>query len=131
MIFLYSRSNIWKKEFEGDQAACPVNAKLVGIRVRKDQDGVRLFRPGDFASQRQVNEDADYLWTSGFKDRLATYNGWENPAPLRIDIQYGNADFTQAAQDIFGLTKLLYNTCRPSESQPVTVVSGRFNGGHS
>jgi len=124
-IFLHSRSDISKDEFKGYATACPKDAKLVGIRVRKDQDGLRLFRPGDFAVQRgtcwQINGHAGYLWTSGFKDRLATYDGWETPAPLRIDIQHGLADFIQVANDIFGLTKLNYNSCRLGESQPVTV----------
>jgi hypothetical protein len=61
------------------------------------------------------------LWASGFKPRLATYDGWETPAPLRIDIQHGEADITQVATDIFGLTKLNYNACRLGETQPVTI----------
>ncbi len=111
-FFLYSRS--WKEEFRGNQAACPDDIKLVGIRVRKIQDSLRLIRPGDFAVQRetywQINHRAGYLWTSGLKDRLATYDGRETPALLRIDIQHGDADFTQVAKDIYGLTKLNYDS---------------------
>jgi hypothetical protein len=43
-----------------------------------------------------------YLWASGFKPSLLTYDGWEVPTPLRIDIEHGDADIEQVAADIFG-----------------------------
>jgi hypothetical protein len=52
---------------------------------------------------------------------LRTYDGWDVPEPLRIKIQHGEADIKQVALDIFGLTKLNYNTCKLGESQPVTI----------
>jgi hypothetical protein len=61
------------------------------------------------------------LWASGFKPALRTYEGFDVPEPLRIEIQHGDADITEVARDIFGLTKLNYNACKLGESQPVTV----------
>jgi hypothetical protein len=61
------------------------------------------------------------LWGSGFKPALLSYDGWDVPVPLRIDIQHGHADVTQVARDILGLTKLNYNACRMGDSSPVTV----------
>ena len=52
-----------------------------------------------------------YLWASGFKPTVLSYDGWEVPAPLRIDVEHGEADIGQVACDILGLTKLNYNTC--------------------
>lgn len=124
-IFLHSRSRISEEEFEGYSEACPESVKLVGVAIQKDRSGVRLFRPGEYAVLRgtcwQVNEKTGYLWTSGFKPRLATYDGWETPVPLRIEIQHGKADFMQVAKDVLGLTKLNYNSCRLGDSEPVTV----------
>jgi hypothetical protein len=123
-IFLHSRSNISAEEFEGYQKACPKNVKLVGVRVRPDS-GPRLFRGGDMPVLRgtflRINERTGYLWGSGFKPRLRTYDGWETPVPLRIDVQHGDAAVERVAQDIFALTKLNYNSCRLGDSQPVTV----------
>jgi len=68
-----------------------------------------------------INARTGYLWTSGYKPRLGTYDGWETPLPLQIDIQHGEADLTQVVTDIFGLTKLNYNACRLGEVEPVTV----------
>jgi hypothetical protein len=52
---------------------------------------------------------------------VATYDGWEIPVPLRIDVQHGDAPIERVGQDIFGLTKLNYNACRLGDSEPVTV----------
>ncbi len=126
-IFLHCRSSINREEFEGFQKACPKSAKLVGIRVRKESPAysIRLFREGTRPVLRgtfwKINDRTGLLWASGYKPRLETYDGWETPLPLRIDIQKGEADIKQVASDIFGLTKLNYNACKLGESEPVTI----------
>lgn len=123
-IFLHSRSDISAEEFQGYQEACPSGVKLVGIRVRYDRS-IRAFRPGEMPIIRgtfmELNPKRGYLWASGFKPSLATYDGWEVPAPLQIDIQHGESQIGQVARDIFGLTKLNYNACKFGDSQPVTI----------
>jgi hypothetical protein len=124
-VFLHCRSSISREEFSGYQDACPTNCKLVAIRVRGDSYGPRLFRLGTRPVLRgmflQENERSGYLYAAGFKPRLATYDGWETPVPLKIDIQHGEAAIEQVARDILSLTKLNYNACKLGESQPVTV----------
>lgn len=125
-IFLHSRSSINNEEFEGYKEACPEGVKIVGVKVRLDRyKGLRLYREGNFVVLRgtfwKVNGNTGYLFASGFKPRLQTYDGWEVPIPLRIDIEHGDADINQIATDIFGLTKLNYNACKLGESQPVTI----------
>src|SRR5260370_9043326 len=113
-IFLHSRSTINREEFAGYKDACPAGVKIVGVRVRADFNGVKMFRPGEWPVIRgtfwELNECTVYLWASGFKPSLLTYDGWEAPTPLRIDIEHGEADIEQVAADIFSLTKLNYNT---------------------
>jgi hypothetical protein len=124
-IFLHSRSSIYDEEFAGYSKACPRGVKLTGIRVRIDDRAMKLFRPGRMPVLRgtfvPISDRSCYLWSSGFKLRLETYDGFDVPHPLRIDIQHGAGDLAQVAQDILGLTKLNYNTCRLGEAQPVTV----------
>jgi hypothetical protein len=124
-IFLHSRSVISAEEFEGYQEACPGDVKLVGVRVRLDSHHPRLYRPGKLPVMRgtmwKLNEHSGFLWASGFKSRLATYDGWEVPLPLRIDILYGDATIERVGKDILGLTKLNYNACRLGDAEPVTV----------
>lgn len=124
-VFLHSRSTISRDEFEGYQRACPPGVKLIGVRVRRDRDGLRLYRQGDWPVLRGTvwvtGRRTAYLWASGFKPTVLSYDGWEVPAPLRIDVEHGDADVEQIARDILGLTKLNYNTCKLGDGQPVTV----------
>lgn len=129
-VFLHSRSTISNEEFEGYQEACPSNVKLVGVRVRLERRsgreyGPRLYRTGSMPVLRgtfwKLSDHAGLLWGAGFKPRIATYDGWETPVPLRIDIQHGDAQIERVAQDILGLTKLNYNACRLGDAEPVTI----------
>lgn len=124
-VFLHSRSWISRDEFEGYAEAYPAGAKIVGIRVRQEKDRLRAFRPGRYPVMRGTlwlgGERTAYLWTSGFKASLLTYDGWETPVPLRIDVQHGEADIRQVCSDILGLTKLNYNACKLGDASPVTI----------
>jgi hypothetical protein len=124
-VFLHAHSQIPADDFAGFRDACPPNTRLVGIRVRRASETARLYRPGKYPVLRGtlwiIDDRIAYLWTNGFKPHLLTYDGSMVPAPLRIDIQHGEADIRQVAADILGLTKLNYNACRAGDAMPVTV----------
>ena len=123
-VFLHCRSSFDEDEWLGYQDACPRGVRLVGIRVASDH-GLRAYRLESRPVMRgtfwKVSDRAAYLWASGFKLALRTYEGFDVPEPLRIEVQQGDADITEVAKDIFGLTKLNYNACRLGENQPVTI----------
>jgi len=125
-VFLHARSGIDAEEFAGYRAAVPSSTKLVAIRVRSAGRGLRLFRsqtrPVLRGTLLRVSDRSGYLWASGFKPELATYDGSDVPVPLSIEVQQGDADIEQVASDILGLTKLNYNACKLGDSQPVTVA---------
>ncbi len=133
-IFLHARSGINHTEYAGLLKACPPGVRLVGIRVCQDRHGPRLYRYDAHpeVSRRgmhpvlrgilwQRTKRHGLLFTTGFKPRIATYDGWEVPVPLSVTVQHGDAELLQVARDILGLTKLNYNACQPGESQPITV----------
>ena len=133
-VFLHARSGLDKEEFAGFRQACPANVNLVGIRVRKDRQGPRLFRHdahpdvsrrGMYPILRgifwQRTDRSGFLFTSGFKERIAAYDGWEVPVPLGITLQHGEADLVLIARDILALSKVNYNACQLGESEPITV----------
>jgi hypothetical protein len=124
-VFLHCRSTINEEEFEGYQAACAPGVKLVAIRVAPERLGLRLYRAGTRPVMRgtfwKISHRRGFLWGSGFKPRLRTYDGSEIPQPLCIDIQHGEADIEVVARDILGLTKLNYNCCKLGENEPVTI----------
>jgi len=68
-----------------------------------------------------LNSKTAYLWAAGFKPSFLTYDGWEVPVPLRVDIEHGHAEIRQVCKDILGLTKLNYNGCKLGDAGPVTV----------
>jgi hypothetical protein len=123
-IFLHCRSGVDREEWEGFRSAVPSGVRLVAVRVRPD-DRVRLLRDGRLPVLRgtmwRLNSRRAYLWGSGYKERLATYDGAEIPIPLAIEVQRGDANVLDVAADLFGLTKLNYNACRLGESEPVTI----------
>jgi hypothetical protein len=125
-IFLHCRSELGEEEFAGFKEACPPNVKLVGVRVRPGrQDGLRFFRLGTMPMIRgsflKIDDNTGYLWGSGFKAEISTYDGSDTPIPMELKIQYGDAVVERVAQDILGLTKLNYNSCKIGDREPVTV----------
>ena len=133
-VFLHARSGINAEEFKGFVDACPDDVKVVATRVRQDRSGPRLFRYDRHprAARRgmqpvlrgtfwQRTQRHGLLFTTGFKPRIATYDGWEVPVPVSITVQHGDADLIQVATDILGLTKLNYNACQLGESKPITI----------
>lgn len=98
---------------------------FTSIRVAPDRSGMRLYRLGTRPLLRgsfwQTSEKTGYLWGSGFKPRLRTYDGSEVPVPLAIAVEHGSAPLEQVAKDILGLTKLNYNASKLGEFQPVTI----------
>jgi hypothetical protein len=131
-VFLHCHSEIGQEDFEGYAEACPADARIVAIRVRRADNTARLYRAGKYPVVRgtiwTLNERTAFLWTHGFKPHLLTYDGWMVPAPLQLDIQHGEADIQQVAADILGLTKLNYNACRAGDAMPVTVKFSRMVG---
>lgn len=124
-VFLHCRSTVNEEEFEGYRAACPADIKLVAIRVAPERLGLRLYRAGTRPVMRgtfwKISPKRGFLWGSGFKPRLRTYDGSDVPQPLCIDIQHGEADIDLVARDILSLTKLNYNCCKLGENEPVTI----------
>jgi hypothetical protein len=124
-IFLHARSGIDKDEFEGYRSAVPSETRVVAVRVRSEPRSIRLFRQGSRPVLRgtyvRASESRAFLWASGFKTELKSYDGKDMPVPLSIEVQHGESDIEQVAKDVFGLTKLNYNACKLGDSQPVTV----------
>jgi hypothetical protein len=125
-VFIHARSGIDAAEFEGYRAAAPAGTKVVAVRIRPTGRGLRLFRSGTRPVLRgtflRETSRSGFLWASGFKPELATYDGPDVPVPLAIDVQHGDAPIEQVARDILGLTKLNYNACKLGAGQPVTIA---------
>lgn len=130
-LFIHGKTWFEDKEWEGFQSTVPVETKLVGIRIRR-QNELKLFRYGSRPVLRGTailaSERRAYLWTTGFTPRLNTYPGREVPNPLTVDIVKGDADLRQVLKDLMALTKLNFNSAGFADGLPVTLRFADLTG---
>jgi hypothetical protein len=92
----------------------------------------RLVRHGLYPPRRgtlcHVNDDASFLFTTGFMPEIETYPGPHIPAPARL-MSDDLIDVERAAADIMGLTRMNWNTASITNGQPVTLSFARKVGG--
>jgi len=124
-LFIHGQTWFEPDEWAGFESTVPAGTKLVGIRIRR-QNEVKLFRYGSKPVLRgtamiAASKRMAYLWTVGFIPRLDTYPGREVPNPLTIDIVKGDAEIMQVLSDLMALTKLNFNTAGFSDGLPVTL----------
>jgi hypothetical protein len=123
-LFIHGKTWFDDDEWEGFQSTVPAETRLVGIRIRR-QNELKLFRYGRRPVLRGtailVSERRAYLWTTGFIPRLNTYPGREVPNPITVDIIKGDADIRQVLEDLMALTKLNFNNAGFSDGLPVTL----------
>ncbi len=75
-----------------------------------------------------VNDERDYLFTSGFMPELGTYPGPHVPQPFEVR-RAGDGDQVSAAQDVLNLTRMNWNTADIRGKWPVTLSFARRVGG--
>lgn len=130
-LFIHGKTWIEKDEWDGFRSTVPAETKLVGIRIRR-QNELKLFRFGSrpvlrgtaiIASPRRA-----YLWTTGFIPRLNTYPGREVPNPITVDIVHGEAELRLVLSDLMALTKLNFNNAGFADGLPVTLRFADLTG---
>jgi len=92
----------------------------------------RMVRFGSYPPKRgtlcTVNNDAAFLFTTGFMPELKTYPGPHIPVPMRI-ITDKRSDIKTTALDILALSRMNWNTASITGGQPVTLLFSRRVGG--
>lgn len=130
-LFIHGKTWFEKDEWEGFQSTVPEQTRLVGIRIRR-QNELKLFRYGSRPVLRGTailaSERRAYLWTTGFTPRLNTYPGREVPNPITVDIVNGEADIRQVLRDLMALTKLNFNNAGFADGLPVTLRFADLTG---
>ena len=130
-LFIHGTTWFERDEWEGFQSTVTTETKLVGIRIRR-QNELKLFRYGTKPVLRGsaiiASERRAYLWTTGFTPRLNTYPGREVPNPITVDIVNGDADLRQVLTDLMSLTKLNFNNAGFSDGLPVTLRFADLTG---
>lgn len=92
----------------------------------------RLVRFGEYPPKRgtlcTVNNEAVYLFATGYMDALKTYPGPHIPVPLRVVVDK-RGDEVQLAQEILALSRMNWNTSSITGGAPVTLLFSRRVGG--
>ena len=125
-MFIHGSVRFNEEEWAGFAAAAEkCGTRVVGVRIRKLYNDVKLFRretrPVLRGTALKLSDRKALLWTSGFAPRLNTYPGWNVPNPLDIEICNGEADIETVLRDIMRLTKLNYNSCNFADGLPITL----------
>jgi len=124
-IFIHGRTRFDEPEWNGFLEAAGSRTQVTGVRIRK-ANWFRLYRHDSempiLRGLTLINSNTEaFLATKGFTPRLQTYPGLEVPVPLFVDVCRGETEIKVVLQDIMGLTKLNYNSCRHSDGLPVTL----------
>jgi hypothetical protein len=129
-VVLHKTSKFSERELEGFRDALRTIPVLETINLMPSL--FRLLQYGPYPPRRgtvcRVNGDKVYLFTAGFMPEWGTYPGPHIPAPVQLVTQ-GDVDLFRAASDVFGLTRMNWNTAQNTNSQPVTLRFARQVGG--
>ncbi len=92
----------------------------------------RMVRFGEYPPKRgtlcTINNDAHYLFTSGYMDDLKTYPGPHIPVPFKINVD-NSSNIQQIASDVLALSRMNWNTASITGGNPVTLLFSRKVGG--
>ena len=76
----------------------------------------------------RINDDAAYLFTTGFIPEWNTYPGMHVPVPIRINTD-ADVDILRAAHDVLALARMNWNTAFDTTGAPITLRFARQVGG--
>ena len=92
----------------------------------------RLVQFGSYPPRRgtlcRVNQDKNYLFTSGYMPEWGTYPGPHIPRPFELSAS-SETDIVRAATDVLSLSRMNWNTAQSNSSVPVTLYFARQVGG--
>jgi hypothetical protein len=76
----------------------------------------------------RINDDATFLFTTGYIDEWQTYPGVHVPVPLSIGTD-SETDLVRAATDVLALARMNWNTAFDTTGAPITLRFARQVGG--
>jgi len=72
----------------------------------------------------RINDDATYLFTTGFIPELHTYPGMHIPVPLKI-VTDRDTDIIRSASDVLALARMNWNKAFDTTGSPITLRFAR------
>ncbi len=131
-IVFHKTTRFRPEELEGFASSLRDAAIVEYISLAADGPSLQLFNEGQYPPPRgtlcTVNDDARFLYTTGFYQAWGTYPGPHIPRPLEITLAAGVDNPRRACEEILGLTKMNWNAASPGGSLPMTLQMARAVG---
>ena len=124
-LFVHGRTRFSTAELDGFESASNGKTEITGVRITRTST-FKLFSSGEMPVKRGtallLSDSVGLLWTSGYLERLKTYQGRETPNPLRIEICGStSSDLETVLNDVLALTKMNFNSSIYADGFPVTM----------
>lgn len=107
------------------------NIPIVELVTLAQRPRLRLVQFGSYPPRRgllcTVNDAATYVFTTGFVPEWGTYPGPHIPVPIQLIADEG-ADRFRLATEVFGLSRMNWNTARDTSGYPITLRFARDVG---
>ncbi len=107
------------------------NIPIVELVTLIQRPQLRLVQFGSYPPRRgllcTVNDAATYVFTTGFVPEWGTYPGPHIPVPIQLLTEDG-ADRFRLASEVFGLSRMNWNTARDTSGYPITLRFARDVG---
>jgi hypothetical protein len=107
------------------------NIPIIELVTLAQRPQFRVVQIGNYPPRRgllyTVNDAATYVLTTGFVPEWGTYPGPHIPVPIQLITDDG-ADRFRLATEIFGLSRMNWNTARDTSGYPITLRFARDVG---
>jgi hypothetical protein len=130
-VVLHKSSRFWPDELKGFEKALSKIEYHDFVAISPSQ-GHRLLRLGKAPPVRgtavQMSPGHYLLYTTGYVPYLGAYPGAHVPLPIEILEHHGGSSPETICREIIALTKLNWNSCNFSCSEPITLQFARVVG---
>ena len=81
--------------------------------------------PPDRGTFWKIKDERGVLYTTGYVEEFGTYPGVATASPIEINRNYGETKTKILAEQIYGLTKMNWNTTALMNKEPITIGYAR------
>ena len=126
-VIVHKTSFFNREEKLGIENAIPnISYDLVHVQLNTS---LKLIPNGGYPPNRgtfwKINDKKGILYTSGYVEEFRTYPGAATASPIEINRNYGDTELKILAEQIYGLTKMNWNTTALMNKKPITIEYGR------
>lgn len=126
-VIIHKTSSFNEDEKEGiEDALGDTLYDLVHLQLKTS---LRLIPNGGFPPNRgtfwKINQEKGVLYTTGYVEEFRTYPGAATASPIEINRNHGATELKTLAEQVFGLTKMNWNTTVLMNKEPITIEYAR------